>query len=138
VEDTGIRAIKLQEVKGGELIGLIQTELGWNFDFANKLTVECYGGWRIVMHEGEGKTLLGMRDLSNSENPFEEIMKHLTGFELVAIFFNTLTDTLLLQMMKDRVRISLDLFTSSVKHINWKIIGEDFVDSDQANIIKNL
>ena len=136
--EVGVKAAKLMTIEGGELINLYFMKKAWVFVFENKFTVESYGGWRILLNRNGGKTLLGNRDLEGLKNPYKEIMKYILGFELAAINFNGLSDTVQLQLLDEKNRISLDLFSNSAECANWRFIGEDFEDTDKVNILEKL
>ena len=136
----GIKAAQLTPVDAGPLIDLSRQGSTWQFTFKNKLVVESYSGWRLLAHDFEGKTLLGSRDLSDLQEPFKEIDEFLNGFELKVLNFDSLSDRTQLQFMDEGniERITLDIHSSSSKYANWKIIGEDFEDTDIDGLIKNL
>jgi len=128
----GLKAAKLTAIEAGSLIALSREDSTWRFIFKNHLTVESYSGWRLLAHDHGGKTLLGSRDLTDSPEPFSEINKFLNGFELKVLNFDSLSDRTQLQFMDEGnlERISLDIHNSSSRFANWKIIGEDFEDTD--------
>lgn len=136
--EKGLKAAKILPIEGGELINLDFRNNTWTFEFANQFVVESYGGWRILLHDHGGKTLAGSRDFVDSENPFAEINQILEGFSLGLVNFNELSDTTQLQLANGNDRITLDLYVDSARRVNWKFTGQDFEDSDQSDLLKNL
>jgi hypothetical protein len=135
----GIQITKAISIEAGELINLNFSKAKWHFKFKNNLDVESYGGWRLMSHEIESKTILGSRDLEEDSNPLGKLAEKLEDFEFVSLVFNSLRDTLSMQFVHmDKGRLSIELIPNSGLQENWRIIGEDFIDSDKKNIIKNL
>jgi len=129
----------LRKIEGGPLVGVHIDNSVWTFEFANKLRVKSFSGWRLFDAAMDPKTVLGSRDLEASANPAELLICELSGFSLTVLHFNSMRDWFeLILHSEDLEQRSITLFKTSAEMENWQIIGEDFIDSDKKNIIKNL
>lgn len=129
-----------QEVNGGALVGLEYDDVVWHFKFENLLVVESLGGWRLFDPFGEKKTLLGSRDIEDSLEPFRQISDFLEGYGLRAFHFGFQRDSLDLVLFNSGLdeQRSIELQKTSARMENWRIVGEDFVDSDKLELISRL
>ncbi len=131
---------RIQEVSAGRLCGLRFEDSVWYFEFEEALVVESYSSWRLFDSSGGKKVLVGSRDLLGAKKPYRDISKLLEGFKLGALHFHALRDSLELAMFTDgfEEQRNIEIFRTSVSSVNWRIVGEDFVDSDQIGLIENL
>ena len=129
----------LQQVDGGSLSGLAVEDRDWTFTFQNRLSIQSHSGWRLFDKMAEKRTVLGSRDLEGLDQPFPRLRKELEGFALTVLHFDSMRDRLELVLHdKELNQKSIELQMSSGQYENWRIIGEDFVDTDKINVIEKL
>lgn len=129
----------IYEIDGGPLSDLTFEGRTWRFDFEMPLCVESLGGWRLFepARDVRERTLLGSRDIEDADDPLNKALVYLRDFELRILNFYEMREMLELVMMPPSLgrTISIQLLSNSAIHENWRIIGEDFLDSDHNHTI---
>ncbi len=130
-----------QEIDAGPLVGASIVDDVWRFDFENRLSIEALGGWRVFepAKSYRHRTLLGSRDIADQEDALSRLRDVLAGLELVFLHFNQMSEWLdLIFMGPDLERkVHLQIYTTSAREDNWRIIGEDFTDTDKLGLIES-
>ncbi len=129
-----------QEIAAGPLIGASCADDVWRFEFGNQLSIEALGGWRIFepVRNHRQRTLLGSRDVAEKDDGVSRLLGTLSGLELVFLHFNQMSEWLDLIFMDSGLgrTVHVQLYTTSAQDENWRIIGEDFTDTDKLGIIE--
>ena len=121
-------------VDGGAFVAASNRESVWRFDFANGLSVESLAAWRVTEQRGLLTYLLiGSLDVQDSALASRHLEKIFAGKELKVLCFEP--DRLLISMQDVEEMLRLELLCLSVSEENWRIIGEDFVDSDKNRLL---
>lgn len=129
-----------QQIAAGALIGASYANDVWRFEFENQLSIEALGGWRVFepVRDYRQRTLLGSRDVVENDDGASQLLDTLSGLELVFLHFNQMSEWLDLIFMDSGLErtVHMQLYTTSAQHENWRIIGEDFTDTDRLGIIE--
>lgn len=128
----------LQAVEGGFLKDCRKEEGAWLLEFSGGLKLECYCPWRLLQKGAESRTLIGSRDLELHPDPLASLAHLLEGYQLNVLHFSPMHDSFQLGLLKGAERVIIDVLKDSAEKINWKVVGDDFEDSDSARLIENL
>lgn len=138
-----VRAFDLIETDLGRLTSAEFDKGAWLLTFSKGLRIECDAGWRLVDEDGGKKLVLGSRDEELSLVQKGALVRELADYRCKTICFKIYSDVFELAFFHKSEDMSLplkhlELISNSAKAENWRLIGDDFVDSDKLNMIRNL
>ena len=102
-----LRAAQIVEVSAGKLESLTLEHEVWQLAFEKGLIVGSPAGSSHYEHDFGSKLLIGSRDLTSSDNPFQRMKEVIGEATCEMISFNAVGNSTQLELLRGNDRLSL-------------------------------